>query len=381
MKAVSAVEILKDLVAIPSVSSVSNCPIIDYIARHLDPGAWNISMLPYRDSAGLEKVNFVAVTKGTASAQPELALVCHTDTVPFEPDWKEAFNPAVRDDRLYGRGSCDVKGFLSCILAAVSSTDITRLKRPLALVFTADEEIGCVGARLIAKENAIRSRYMVIGEPTGLTPVHAGKGYALGEIVVHGKPAHSAFPQHGHSAIRDAARVIERLDEVATRLAAETDTGFDPPFTTLNVGLIRGGSAKNIVPAECRITVEWRPIPGQDPRWAATLIEEQLASLRNEFLDFHARLDIQRLDPAFRSSGSDLSSMLESMTGRTATTVAFGTEAAHLAPLASEVVVFGPGDMTTAHKSGEFVPIPELAHCQAYLTMLIEQLCRAPKGT
>ncbi len=369
-------EILSDLVAIPSVSALPNRPVIEYAQQYLDPAQWHSTLHVYRDSAGFEKVNLVAFAGSGNERNAELALVCHTDTVPFDAEWSEAVRPAVRDGKLYGRGSCDVKSFLACVLATVQGREVAGLAHPLALVLTADEEIGCVGAKHLAGVKAFDSRYMVIGEPTGLTAVHAGKGYALGEVVVHGKPAHSAYPKEGRSAIRDAARVLERLDDVANQLAAEADNEFDPPFTTLNVGLIAGGTAKNVIPGECRITVEWRPIPGQDARWTSTLIQEQLARLAHQFPGFDACFEVKRLDPPFgRNSTGRLTSLVESLTHRRATTASFGTEAAHFSALAEEVVVFGPGDMTVAHKTGEFVPVVELEQCAEYLRNLIDALC------
>lgn len=362
-----AVEILRDLVAIPSVSSLSNVPVVNYALKFLE--GWRIDRYPYTDPAGTAKLNVVAATqRGPA----ELALVCHTDTVPFEPDWAEAVNPRIRGGKLYGRGSCDVKGFLACVLAAAGAAE--KLSKPLAVVLTADEEIGCVGAKYLARKKAVRARYTIVGEPTGLEPVRAGKGYALAEIVVRGKEAHSAFPSRGRSAISDAARLILRLEKVARRLASRRNRDFDPPFTTLNAGLIRGGSAKNIVPGECRITVEWRPVPGQDGDWTAELIRAEIADLAKKHPGFHARMDVKRSDPAFLPSATrSLSGLLESLTGKRSTTVAFGTEAAHLG--GSETVVFGPGDMTVAHKSGEFVPIAELDQCVAYLDAAIRHFC------
>jgi len=275
----SAAEILVDLVAIPSVSSMSNRAVIEYAIQYLDRSDWLTNMHCYHDGTGTEKLNLVATAKQNSSEIAQLALVCHTDTVPFDPAWNEAVRPVVRDGRVYGRGSCDVKGFLACALEALSHVDVTELSRPLAFVLTADEEVGCVGAKYLAGKDAIKSRYLIIGEPTGLAPVRAGKGYGLGEIVVHGKEAHSAFPERGRSAIRDAARVLERLDNVAQQLAARTNSDFDPPFTTLNAGLIQGGTAKNVVPGECRITVEWRPMPGQDSAWAGMIVKEKLEQL------------------------------------------------------------------------------------------------------
>jgi len=365
--AIKAENILLDLVAIPSVSPLSNRPVIDYAEKHL--AGWKIKRYPYRDAAGVEKINLIATTKPGIAG---LAFVCHTDTVPYDPEWAEAVHPAIRGGKLYGRGSCDVKGFLACMLASIARVDLAALRQPLAIVLTADEEVGCVGAKCLARKKVLRSRNMVIGEPTGLHPVTAGKGYALAEIVVRGKEAHSAFPSRGRSAIFDAARVVTALERVAKKLEARKNRAFDPPFTTLNVGLIHGGTAKNIVAGECRITVEWRPVPGQPAEWAAQLIREALAGLRG----IDARLEVKRLDPAFDASAKrNLVGLVESLAGRKSTTVSFGTEAAHLNSMAPEVIVMGPGDMTVAHKSGEFVPVKELNECVGYLVELIRRLC------
>ncbi len=358
--------ILSDLVAIPSVSALSNVPVVNYALSFLNSEAWQIRRFPYTDAAGTAKLNVVAIAPKRARA--ELALVCHTDTVPFDPAWADAVNPSIRGGKLFGRGSCDVKGHLACVLAAFRKIDCVRLKKPLALVLTADEEIGCVGAKYLARKKAVRARYTIVGEPTELRPVRGGKGYGLAEIVVRGKEAHSAFPRRGRSAIFDAARVVSRLERVAKKLARRKNRDFDPPYTTLNVGLIHGGSAKNIVAGECRITVEWRPVPGQDPAWAAKLIREALAG-------FDAKLEIKRIDPPFEPSAAHgLADLLETVSGNACTTVSFGTEAAHLAT-GGEIVVFGPGDMTVAHKSGEFVRVADLRKCAAYLQAVIERIC------
>jgi acetylornithine deacetylase len=165
---------------------------------------------------------------------------------------------------------------------------------------------------------------------------------------------------------------VTALERVAKKLEARKNRAFDPPFTTLNVGLIQGGTAKNIVAGECRITVEWRPVPGQAGDWAAELIREALQGLRG----IDATLDVKRLDPAFDPSATrNLVSLMESLTGNSATTVSFGTEAAHLSSMTSETIVFGPGDMTVAHKSGEFVPVKDLIQCVSYLVELMKRLC------
>ena len=367
----TAAEHLLELVALPSVSALPNRGVIDYALSQLDPDIWKVRLFPQRDAAGTEKWNLVAAT----GDEPMLGFVCHTDTVPYEESWGEAIHPVVRDGRLYGRGSCDVKSVLACVLEAVERTRTLKSCPPLLLALTADEEVGCVGARHLASLGAVRARYLIVGEPTSLAPVRGGKGYGLGHIEITGREAHSAFPARGRSAIRAASQVLSALDTVAASLAAIRHEDFDPPYTTVNAGLIEGGSAKNIVPGHCRITVEWRPVPGQQPDLAAQLIREQLSLLNAEWGEgLEARLNVLRVDPAFTPAiGSALADRISALTSRPAATVAFGTEAAHFSPAAEEVVVFGPGDMTVAHKSGEFVPLAELGAATECLMQLISQ--------
>jgi acetylornithine deacetylase len=351
--------------------------VIDYVLTFFDPAWWNIVRHTYRDGAGVEKSNLVAIAGNGTDAPAELTFVCHTDTVPYEASWTDAIHPVIRNGNIYGRGSCDVKGFLACVLTALSYVDLQSLLRPLAVVLTADEEVGCVGAKHLVQKSAIRSRYGVIGEPTGLRPVRAGKGYALAEITIRGKEAHSAFPDRGRSAIYDAARVLSSLEKLAQEISVKQNPDFEPPFTTLNVGLIRGGTAKNIIPGECRITVEWRPIPAQDPAWVVGLLQEKLTECAHKRPGLEATLEVLRMDPPFEPSATQsLAAIVEYLVDRAATTVAFGTEAAHLRQAIDEIIVFGPGDMTTAHKAGEYVPMSELNQCVAVLKTLIERLCK-----
>ena len=198
---------------------------------------------------------------------------------------------------------------------------------------------------------------MIIGEPTGLQPVCAGKGYSLGTITVHGREAHSAFPDKGRSAIYDAARVLFCLERLSEELQKDRNPDFDPPYTTLNIGLIDGGTAKNIVPGQCRLTVEWRPVPDGDPDRVPDLIRRMLIMLAESMPGLSAELEVIRADRAFAPSGtSALADLLASLAAREPATISFGSEAAHLSSLAGETVVFGPGYMTVAHKTGEFVP-------------------------
>ena len=305
-----------------------------------------------------------------------MALVGHTDTVPFDPAWAEALTLTEREGKLYGRGACDTKGFIAAALAALEETDIQRLARPLALVLTADEEVGCLGAKRLAEAKPFRARHAVVGEPTSLRPMRAGKGYCLAEVLVRGREGHSAYPALGASAIMHAARLVTRIETVAEELKGLAHEAFDPPHTTLNVGLIQGGTAKNIIAGECRFTLEWRPVPGQKPELVADLVWREAERLRAQDEDFDCEVSVTRLDGgAETSADAPLVKALEELTGQMAGTVAFGTEAPQMAELGADAVVFGPGNIRVAHRTGEFVPAAELRECARILRRTIERFC------
>jgi acetylornithine deacetylase len=368
-------EILSDLIRIPSNSAVSNRPLVEYAAGVLRSVGWSTRALSYLDSAGLEKMNMTAAPPRQNVADPDVNLVfmCHTDTVPWAEEWKEALEPVLRDGNLHGCGACDVKGFLACLLAAISKPVLEAWPDGLRLVLTADEEIGCVGASHLVAEGALRPRRMVIGEPTSLHPARAGKGYCLAEVTVLGKEAHSAHPRQGVSAIYNAARLITAIEDFAAKLALENHSFFDPAFTTINVGTIEGGTAKNIVPGSCRFQLEWRPIPGEQPNRVLRSVGEIVERLQSLDPAFHAEIKPSRQQAGFETSAvAALVQSVESITGRPAISIPFGSEASIFAPTAEEVIVFGPGDMRTAHSSRECVPVAELDQATACLSALMQ---------
>jgi acetylornithine deacetylase len=369
---------LADLVRIDSRSSVSNLEMINYLAPRCERLGLCARLLPYVDDAGVKKFNLVAVAPRSTSDEDmiELALVGHTDTVPFDPAWAEALTLTRRDGKLYGRGACDTKAFIAAALAAVEQIDLGKLARPLALVFTADEEVGCLGAKRLAESGALRVRRAIVGEPTSLRPVRAGKGYCLAEVEVFGREGHSAYPAEGASAIFRAARMIERIERVAEGLKAERHESFDPPYTTINVGRIEGGTAKNIIAGSCRFTLEWRPVPGQAASHAVKLIQAEAELLRADDPAFDYNIDVTRLDDGVETpADSALVRFMEATTGQHAGTVAFGTEAPQMIELGAEAVVFGAGSIRTAHRTGEFVPVEELERCVDILALAIKQFC------
>jgi len=374
----SVQQTLAHLVSIDSVSSRSNAEIIEYLEQRCVRSGFSVKRFSYTDETGIEKINLVALAGAEFSERPEaeLALVGHTDTVPYDPNWSEATKLTERDGKLFARGACDTKGFIASALTAVELIDVNRLQRPLALIFTADEEIGLRGAKYLAQINAMRVRYSIVGEPTSLQPIRAGKGYALAEVVVRGREAHSAYPALGASAIVRAARLISKLEAIGEQLKSDRHDGFDPPFTTLNVGLIRGGTAKNVLAGECRFALEWRPIPTQKPTLVLDMLDAAIAEEVKSDSDFTCEVLSDRNDSGFETrEDSTLVTLLESTTGKKAGSVAFGTEGAQLTRLGSEAVVLGPGDIRQAHRTGEFVPVEELERCVEILSEAINSFC------
>ena len=365
---------LADLVVIDSVSSRSNTEIISYLEQRGRSLGLSTQRYSHVDDRGVEKINLVASTSKTDRI--ELALVGHTDTVPYDANWKEALTLTERDGKLFGRGACDTKAFIAAALAAVESIDINKLAKPLALVFTSDEEIGCLGAKHLADAKPFTVKYAIVGEPTSLQPRRAGKGYCLAYVTVRGREAHSAYPQIGASAIFRAARLIKRIEAIAEALKSDRHKDFDPPFTTINIGLINGGSAKNIIPGECRFTLEWRTIPGQRSDYVLILVRDAVEAMKQGEPDFECEIDADRADDSFETArDSELVEFLEQAANQSSGTVAFGTEAPSMMALGAEAVVFGPGDIRVAHRTGEFVPIDELSRCAQILKQAIERFC------
>ena len=364
-------EILADLVRIDSVSSRSNAEIIDYLEKRCQRLHLITGYVPYIDKDLVQKFNLIALSHRTSEV--ELALVGHTDTVPYDPNWSEATNLTERDGKLYGRGACDTKGFIAAVLTALETI---KPRKPIALVFTADEEIGLVGAKVLAENQSLRVRYSIVGEPTSLKPIRAGKGYSLAEVIVKGREAHSAYPALGASAVLRAARLINRLESIATQLKEDKHPAFDPPYTTLNIGLIQGGTAKNVLAGECRFTLEWRPIPTQPSEHLLDLFKSAIDAETQADPDFQCEVVASRQDTGFETApDSPLIRVLEEATGLESGTVAFGTEAAQMMKLGSEAVVIGPGDIREAHRTGEFVPVDELERCAVVLRQSIQHFC------
>jgi acetylornithine deacetylase len=370
MASIDVVKLLQRLVAIDSTSARPNGPVLDVLEEELRRFGFTARRMTWRDANGAEKQNLIA--RRGPEREGGLALVGHSDCVPFDPAWEGALAGEIQGNTLLGRGAADTKSFLAAAVGAASQTP--ELPVPLYIVATADEEVGCLGAKRLLAEGVLRPVKAIIGEPTRLIPVRAHKGYCLAEIEITGIEAHSAYPDLGASAIFAGGRLLRELERIQETIAAEQDPLFAPPYTTLNVGLMQGGKAKNVIPGACVLTLEWRPIPGQDVRRVLALVEQACAQLADGRIN--ATVRASRLDVGVSvPEHAELIGFLEGESGNRAETIPFGTELPQLTAMGAQACVFGPGDIRVAHRTGEFVPLDELRKAEAVLAQAITRFC------
>jgi len=375
--------LLATLIGFATVSRESNLDMIAFIRDYLDELGVE-SELFY--NAERTKANLFA-TIGPRE-RGGIVLSGHTDVVPVEGQaWSvDAFRLTERDGRLYGRGTADMKGFIASVLAAVPSFVERDLKLPVHLAFSYDEEVGCLGVRPMLAELERRPHKPVlclIGEPTELKPVLGHKGKLAMRCQVKGAPCHSAYAPYGVNAIQYAARMISRLEEIGDRLAQPEyrDERFDPPFSTVQTGVIKGGRALNIVPAECEFDFEVRALPGFDAGQVADELQtyaeaELLPKMRAVKSDADIRFQSLSAYPALATSpDSEAARLLTLLTGSNEFgTVAFGTEGGLFEQAGIPTVVCGPGSMDQGHKPDEFLTSEQLSDCDAMLARLADYL-------
>lgn len=376
-------EILAQLIAFDTVSRNSNLALIEYIRSYLTEQGVDCEL--FFDDAG-RKANLYA-TLGPRD-RGGVCLSGHTDVVPVDGQaWTvPPFELTEQNGRLYGRGTADMKGYIACVLAAVPAFRARPLRLPVHLAFSYDEEVGCLGVRsLIAalEQREHKPLVCIIGEPTELKPVLGHKGKLAMRCQVHGAACHSAYAPQGVNAIEYAAKLIGRLGEIGTILAAPErhDPRFDPPYSTVQTGVISGGRALNIVPAECQFDFEVRALPSDDPQQVADDLREYAeAELLPKMRAVKAEADIRftalsaypalATDPQAEAAG-----LIAQLTGsREFSTVAYGTEGGLFDQAGIPTVVCGPGSMEQGHKPDEFVSVEQLARCDAMLARLAEWL-------
>lgn len=371
---------LADLLAFPTISGGSNLEMIAYLQGHLEAAGADVRIYP--DESG-KKANLFATV---GPDQPGgIVLSGHSDVVPVEgQDWTvEPFALTERDGRLFGRGAVDMKGFLAAAVTTLSDFAAHDLRRPLHLAVTYDEEITCFGAAALVEQLArddIRPAVAIIGEPTRLRMVEGHKGCFEYTTEFFGLEGHSSRPEQGVNAIDYAVRFITRLHELRAELEANAPASsrYAPPFTTIHVGRITGGTARNVIARQCRVDWEIRPVSVQDAdRIKATMAEFVSTTLKPAMKAVHQDADIithisaevASFEPAGTSEARDLVSALTGAT--TADVVSFGTEAGFFQSAGISSIICGPGSIKQAHMADEYIEESQLRACLTMLSKLV----------
>ncbi len=372
-------DLLADLIAFDTTSRESNLALIDYVRAYL-AGLGIDSELLF--NAERSKANLYARI-GPAGAGGVM-LSGHSDVVPVDgQSWSvPPFQLSERDGHLYGRGTADMKGFIACVLAALPRFLDAPLRLPLHIAISYDEEVGCLGVRSLVERlraSPERPAICLIGEPTEMRPVLGHKGKLAMRCEVHGAACHSAYAPQGVNAIEYAAKLIGRLGEIGERLAVPErhDSRFDPPYSTVQTGVIQGGRALNIVPAECRFDFEMRALPADDPQQVAAELRdyaerELLPRMRAVSAVSDIRFsELSSYPGLLTDAASEAAQLLALIAEREDfTTVAFGTEGGLFDEAGVATVVCGPGSMEQGHKPDEFVSLDQLERCDALLARL-----------
>lgn len=377
------VEILTRLVGYPTISTDSNLDLIDYAVDLLDKTGARV--LTTTNPEGTKANIFATVGP---EGDGGVVLSGHTDVVPVEgQDWTvDPFRATVDDGRLWGRGTTDMKGFIACVLAMAPTFAAADLKRPIHMALTYDEEEGCRGARVMLDRlgrTGPRPSVAVIGEPTGLGIVVAHKGCYEYTTEITGMERHASMSAAGAGAIHAAARFIAMLDALTTELAerAPADSPFEPPGSTINVGTITGGVARNITAGSAVFDWELRPIDGEDTAFVLDRVDRFVAEvllpgMREQFEKADVRTTEVGAVGGFRRERQGSAMTLASrITGsKEIGVVSFGTEAGLFQDLGISTVVCGPGSLDQAHKPDEFIEISQLDACLAMLHRLLPEV-------
>ncbi|TKB49122.1 acetylornithine deacetylase [Ferrimonas aestuarii] len=369
------------LIATPSISALepdwdqSNLGVIDLLHGWFSALGFRCEVLPLPGQP--HKANLLA------SIGPETAggllLAGHTDTVPFDQGrWQQdPFKLTEADNRWYGLGTCDMKGFFALILEAVQQFDLTKLQKPLLVLATADEETTMAGAKAFAKDRPIAPDYALIGEPTGLRPIHMHKGHAAHGIRVTGKSGHSSDPTKGINAIEVMHEVIGELMGLKQSLAKQYhQSDFSVPYPTLNLGSIEGGDAVNRICPCCQLNLDMRPLPGMSLSDLEGHLHQALAPVMAHYPDC---IEITALHPGaepFAYQGeSTLIQVAESLSGQATEAVNYATEAPYINQLGCQTLVLGPGSIEQAHQPDEYIDMAYLNSTPRLLSQFINKLC------
>ncbi len=376
------ISVLTDLIEYPSISSESNLDIINYLSDKIKSLGGKIDIIKTSDN---KQANIFA------TIGPEIdggiVLSGHTDVVPAkELNWNsDPFKLTRKDDLLYGRGSCDMKGFIASTIVAAEILKNKNLNYPVHFSFTYDEEIGCFGARHLIKElkkYKYKPSIVIIGEPTNMEIIEAHKGDCEYTTCFHGIEGHASNPEKGLSAIQYGSLFTNKLFEIGNELKrrAPSDCPFNPPWTTVQVGKIEGGVAHNVIAGQCSIDWEMRPINEEDKNFVKNnllkycqnkLLPEMQSKFAEAKIETETIGEIPGLIPQKDNQARVI--MQDLLQSNSTGVISFGTEAGIFQEMNMDVVVCGPGSIDQAHKANEFVSISELDKCLQNLLKLLDQ--------
>ena len=371
----TAKELLRTLVGFDTTSSKSNLALIAFVEDYLKGHGIASARVP--SACGAKADLFATIgPKGDGG----IGLSGHSDCVPVEgQNWtSDPFTLVERDGKLYGRGTCDMKGFIACALAAVPAFKSCALKEPIHIIVSYDEEVGCTGIRpLLARlgKDLPKPRAVIVGEPTSMAVIDAHKRIDSYRTRVTGREAHSSMPELGVNAIAAAAALIGELGRIGDRIASrDRDERFQPSYSTVFVGTIEGGTAHNIVPKNCEFHWQVRGLPTAEPsevpRDLAAFAEDALLpKMRHVTKDAAIDTANEGSVPAFVAApGSEAVALALALTGRGRTgAVSYTTEAGLFEDAGVPAVICGPGNIAQAHAADEYVSIAELEACLAFL--------------
>lgn len=377
----SVVERIRALVGTSSVSSVSpefdqsNRPVIDLLAGWLADLGYRIEIMPLPRQP--QKANLIA-TLGNGPGG--LVLSGHTDTVPYDDSgWQsDPFTLTERDGRLFGLGSADMKSFFALAIEAACQFEASKLKAPLILLATADEESSMDGALSLVAADKPKAKYAVIGEPTGLRPIRAHKGIIMESIRVTGHSGHSSDPRLGNNALEGMHKAIAEILRWRHELQQRyQDPHFAVPYPTLNLGHIHGGDNPNRICGECELHFDLRSLPGMsqdelrhdlDQRMAACFADSGL-QVRRESL-------ITGTEPMHTEASADIVQEAERLTGHQAEAVAYCTEGPYLNQLGMQTIILGPGHIEQAHQPDEYLPMEQIQPTIDLISQMIKRYCQ-----
>lgn len=374
------VTMLAELIATPSVSCTaahwdqSNLTVIEKLENWLSMLGFQTEVMAIPGHP--EKANLIATL---GSGPGGLVLSGHTDTVPFNAElWNsDPFRLTEKDNRFYGLGTCDMKGFFPIAIEAARKFADKKLQQPLIILATADEESSMNGARALAEAGKPKARYAVIGEPTSMRPIYMHKGMMMEAVRVKGSAGHSSDPSLGANALEAMHSVLGELINFRKELQREySNSDFKVSVPTLNLGCIHGGDNPNRICGACDLEYDLRPLPGMSADLLRESVSKRLSPLADQFgVDIQTEALFPGIPPFQNDKHSELVQTAEKLTGYQAEAVAFGTEAPFLQNLGMDTIVMGPGSIDQAHQPDEYLAFDQIKPTVAILEQLIAKYC------